>query len=150
METPSKQLTRSSTDKVLAGVCGGLGSYFETDSTIFRIIFVVATFFGGFGLLLYVVLALLVPSDDQDPAAHAEKVRQATEQVKAKVEAGAERLKKELEKGRHRRRGTGGLFLVILGLAFLLGNLGFFDWFDFEKWWPLFLIVFGLIIAVKD
>jgi phage shock protein C len=60
MET-NKRLTRSTTDKKVAGVCGGLAEYFNVDSTLVRLIFVLATLMGGPGLLLYIVLWVVMP-----------------------------------------------------------------------------------------
>ena len=57
------QLVRSSSDKVLAGVCGGLGRYFSIDPTIVRLIFVLAVLIGGLSPLVYVVLWLVMPLD---------------------------------------------------------------------------------------
>jgi phage shock protein PspC (stress-responsive transcriptional regulator) len=57
-----KKLYRSSTDKMLAGVCGGLGQYLGIDSTIVRLIFALLVFFGvGSGIILYIILALIMP-----------------------------------------------------------------------------------------
>ena len=61
MEQQVKKLTRSITDRKLAGVCGGLAEFFTIDSTIIRVIFVLATLFGGSGLLIYIAMALIVP-----------------------------------------------------------------------------------------
>lgn len=47
MYNNSNRLYRSSTDKVLAGVCGGLGDYFNIDPTIIRVIYVLLTVFSG-------------------------------------------------------------------------------------------------------
>ena len=58
----SKKLYRSNTDKMLAGVCGGLAQYFGIDSTIVRLIFALLVFFGvGSGIVLYIILALIMP-----------------------------------------------------------------------------------------
>jgi phage shock protein C len=58
----SKKLYRSNTDKMLAGVCGGLAQYFGIDSTIVRLIFALLVFFGvGSGIVLYIILALVMP-----------------------------------------------------------------------------------------
>jgi phage shock protein PspC (stress-responsive transcriptional regulator) len=62
-----RRLVRSSDDRVVAGVSGGLGAYFGVDSLIFRIGFVLSIFFGGLGVLAYLLLAVFVPRDD-DPA----------------------------------------------------------------------------------
>lgn len=64
-----RRLTRSSTDRVIAGVAGGIGRYFGVDPVVVRIAFVVLTFFGGAGFIGYAVAWLLVPSDKDAVAA---------------------------------------------------------------------------------
>src|SRR4051794_2266976 len=64
-EAPSsRRLTRSSSDRVIAGVAGGLGRYFSIDPVVVRIAFIVGTFFGGAGVIAYAAAWLLVPGDD--------------------------------------------------------------------------------------
>jgi len=70
-ETP-KKLTRSRADRVVGGVCGGMGRYFNVDPLFFRIGAVALAFVGGAGLLLYLAALVLVPNEDQpdgDPTA---------------------------------------------------------------------------------
>ncbi|MGH3414000.1 MAG: PspC domain-containing protein [Marmoricola sp.] len=62
------RLRRSSTDRYLAGVAGGIGRHLDIDPVIVRVVLVAACFFGGAGLFFYVALWLLVPSDDRDHA----------------------------------------------------------------------------------
>ncbi len=58
---PAK-LRKSRTDKMIAGVCGGIASYLGWDSTIVRIIFLIIVFFsGGTMILFYFILALIMP-----------------------------------------------------------------------------------------
>lgn len=57
----SKKLYRSDRNKVFAGVCGGLGEYFNIDPVILRVIMVVAIFGFGTGFLLYLVAWLIMP-----------------------------------------------------------------------------------------
>ncbi len=147
--TPQKRFTRSNSDKVLAGVCGGLGAYFEIDPTVFRIIFVVATFFGGFGLLLYIILALLVPAEDQAPDEPIKKVKSVAAQMGKAVETGAKKMEAEMTQ-RPNKHGWAGLVLVLAGILFLLANLGFFNWVDAGKFWPVLLILIGLYIIARD
>jgi phage shock protein PspC (stress-responsive transcriptional regulator) len=65
----ARRLMRSSGDRMLAGVSGGLGNYFGVDPVVFRIGFVLSLFFGGLGVLAYVLLAVFVPTDgDPDRA----------------------------------------------------------------------------------
>ena len=61
-----RRLRRSATDRKIAGVAGGLGRHLDVDPTVLRVLFVVAAFFGGAGLLLYGALWLLVPEDGRD------------------------------------------------------------------------------------
>ena len=56
-----KKLYRSNTNKKLGGVCGGLEKLFKVDVTIFRLIFVGLIFMGGFGVVLYLIMWLVVP-----------------------------------------------------------------------------------------
>lgn len=58
---PTRRLQRSRTDKVAGGVAGGLGEYFGLDPVLFRVLFAVAAFFGGFGLVAYGALWFLLP-----------------------------------------------------------------------------------------
>src|SRR6187200_1004718 len=66
---PPRRLLRSTGDRVIAGVAGGLGRYFGVDPVIFRIGFALSLFFGGLGGLAYLLLAVFVPTDgDPDRA----------------------------------------------------------------------------------
>lgn len=57
------RLYKSSTDKKLYGVCGGLGDFFGIDSAIFRVIFLIMMFGFGVGFLPYIIMALILPND---------------------------------------------------------------------------------------
>jgi phage shock protein PspC (stress-responsive transcriptional regulator) len=82
-ETPTQQLPpeepprprrlyRARSDRVIGGVCAGLGRYFDVDPIIFRIGAVVLTFVGGAGLLAYLAALLLIPAEDDPNAAPGE------------------------------------------------------------------------------
>ncbi len=58
-----KQLTRSRTDRMIGGVCGGLARYFNADPSLIRLAFALAFVFGGSGLLLYLILWVVLPAD---------------------------------------------------------------------------------------
>lgn len=66
MNTEIKKLTRSSSDRVVAGVAGGLGRYFSIDPVIVRLAFIVLTALGGVGVVAYLAAWLIVPTDDPD------------------------------------------------------------------------------------
>lgn len=63
-----RRFLRSSTDRLLGGVCGGLGRYFGIDSMLVRIAFIALALLGGTGLVIYAAALLLVPDDDDDPS----------------------------------------------------------------------------------
>ncbi|MEO6729447.1 MAG: PspC domain-containing protein [Candidatus Dojkabacteria bacterium] len=64
MADAEKKLTRSDTDKVLTGVCGGLGKYFGIDSNIVRLLFVLGSIFlAGSFVIIYIILAVVLPSE---------------------------------------------------------------------------------------
>ena len=48
---------------MLFGVCGGLGTYFDLDPTLVRLVFVLLTFATGIGLFVYIVMAIITPRD---------------------------------------------------------------------------------------
>jgi phage shock protein PspC (stress-responsive transcriptional regulator) len=60
-----KRLERSRSDRMLAGVCGGLASYFEIHPAFYRVGFVVLTLLGGAGLLIYVAAAVVMPNEGE-------------------------------------------------------------------------------------
>ena len=55
-----RRLYRSSSNKIIAGVCGGIGEYFNIDPVIVRILAIVIP---GFGWLAYLICALIIPSE---------------------------------------------------------------------------------------
>jgi phage shock protein PspC (stress-responsive transcriptional regulator) len=63
------RLRLSRSDRKIAGVCGGLGEFLDIDPVFFRAMFVVLTFIGGLGILLYIVLCLVIPQASAVPVA---------------------------------------------------------------------------------
>jgi phage shock protein PspC (stress-responsive transcriptional regulator) len=74
---PSKQVFRDPDNKVVAGVCGGLSAYLGIDPIIMRVLFVVFTIFYGVGVLIYLLLAIIIPKAKTT----AEKLRMRGEPV---------------------------------------------------------------------
>jgi phage shock protein C len=64
---PARRLSRSRTDRKIAGVAGGIARHFGVDSTLIRVLWVLAVVFGGFGLLLYIILWIVLPEGDEEP-----------------------------------------------------------------------------------
>jgi len=58
-----KKLYRSNTDKKIAGVCGGIAEYLNIDSTIVRLLLVLAVLFAGVGVLAYIIAAIVMPNN---------------------------------------------------------------------------------------
>lgn len=57
-----KRLYRSSTDKMLGGVCAGIGEYLDVDPTVIRLLWVVLGLMGGAGLLAYIIALIVIPN----------------------------------------------------------------------------------------
>jgi phage shock protein PspC (stress-responsive transcriptional regulator) len=66
-DPPPKRFERSSRDRIIGGVCGGLGRYFGVDTTLVRIGMVALAALGGTGLIVYAAALILVPSDGEVP-----------------------------------------------------------------------------------
>lgn len=58
-----KKLTKSSTNKMIAGVCGGIAEYFGIDPTLVRLGFVALSFMFGGGLIAYIIAAIIIPNE---------------------------------------------------------------------------------------
>ena len=58
-----KKLYLSETDKKLCGVCGGIAKYFDIDSTVVRLLWVLLVCFVGTGILAYIVCAIIIPKE---------------------------------------------------------------------------------------
>ena len=62
----ASRLYRATSDKKIAGICGGLAEYFGVDSTLVRLLVAAGTIFsGGLGLLAYLVAWIIMPRDNQ-------------------------------------------------------------------------------------
>jgi len=62
-----KRLCKSSTNKVISGVCGGVAEYLNVDPTLVRIIWALFTFAGGSGIILYIICAVVMPNATINP-----------------------------------------------------------------------------------
>ncbi|HUD20567.1 MAG TPA: PspC domain-containing protein [Candidatus Saccharimonadales bacterium] len=142
-ETP-KKLYRSETDRVIAGVCGGLGDFFEVDSTIVRIIFILLAL-GGVGVVLYLILMFVIPTQSTKGADEREK-------IKNNAEAMAEEVKRHAKTWGDRTHSHSetrvwlGIALMALGVLWLLQAFNIIVGFNFWRLWPILLIVVGLTI----
>lgn len=137
-----KRLYRSRTNRIIFGVCGGLGEYFGIDPIIFRLIFVVLTFGGGAGILLYIVMAFLVP---KEPSGKADSELYSTG---ADFKERAQGLVSELKEHQNwqNRRNRIGLIIIILGALLLLDQLFPRHFFNWGIFWAALIIALGILI----
>ena len=152
-----ERLYRSSTQRMLSGVCGGLGEYFNIDPTLVRIVYILVTIATGvlLGIGLYIVLWLIVPSEASVGKSIRESMRenvdemaQSARDISSEVQATLRRTPTE---GAHRieRAALAGLILVAIGVLFLLANLDLLGWLRWARFWPLILIVIGLVLLLR-
>ncbi len=129
-----KRLYKSRRNKVIDGVCGGIGEYLGVDPVIIRIIFILLFFMGGVGLLLYIAGMLIIP-----PSPEERKEEQPV--VESQKKPKSSNLLFIL-----------GLLFIIVGVGLLLENFGFPFWHFFKVAFnylvPAFLIVIGLILII--
>ena len=122
-----RRLYRSRHDRLIAGVCGGLGQYFDVDPVLVRLVFVVLFFASGLGLLAYIVLALVVP---ERPAGEAEPEPTSPVQLE-------------------RARLIAALLLIGLGGLLLASNLDLIRWSQVQRFWPVLLIALGAALLLR-
>jgi phage shock protein C len=67
MSSNYERLYRSRSERIITGLCGGIGVYFKVDPIIIRAIFLALAFIGGGGVLLYIILAIVVPLEPAAP-----------------------------------------------------------------------------------
>ena len=124
-----KRLFKSRTNKIIAGVCGGLAEYFDVDPVIMRVLFVLLAFFGGSGFILYIACAIIMPKRVIDMAG-----------LEAPVESRSTNARKLF-----------GIALIIGGAIVLFSNLGLFSFLHMWdiSWslvFPILLILLGMAI----
>ena len=140
-------LYRSETNRVVAGVAGGLGEYFHIDPTIIRVIFILITIFGGWGLLIYIVLWILIPAKSQIGNSSSDHINQNIQELRLRAQEFASEIRNTPVESRPRF--WLGIILIIFGLVFLMSSLNLISVIDFSKIWPLLLIFFGILILLK-
>jgi phage shock protein C len=159
-----RRLERSSKDRVISGVCGGLAEYLAIDATLIRIFFVIVTLITAFlFLLVYIALLILMPLPGQrapiddmwpgwrrdglgldDPAAPPGEPPPAASEG-AVIPPPRPYDPAEAE----RRRMMFGWVIVAVGAIFLLNNLGAFRFAQWGTVWPLVLIAVGVLFLVQ-
>jgi len=132
------RLYKSRKNKVIAGVCGGIGEYFDVDPVLVRLIAVVFFFTGGAALIAYLLGMIIMPKQPLEGSAE-------TSQPPAQAESAG-----------HAGSLIIGIILIVCGAHFLLRNIPFFHpyywWFWDMGWhffWPSILIAVGLLVILR-
>ncbi|MBP9501612.1 MAG: PspC domain-containing protein [Candidatus Promineofilum sp.] len=121
------RLMRSETDRMIAGVCGGLAAYLGVDPVLVRLAFVILLLASGVGLGIYVVLWFVMPAESQvDP------------EIRIMNSDGSD--EPSAYKTRFGPSATVGVILILFGAFFLLGQIGHLPGYI----WPLALIAVGI------
>lgn len=124
-----KRVYRSTTNKVIGGVCGGLGEYFEVDPVFIRVVAVILALATGVGFLAYIIAWIIIPqgrlyAPGEIPA-------------NAPTEAPLSSWNKYIP----------GMLLIGVGAVVLISDHWW--WFDWDKFWPVVLIVVGLFLLLR-
>jgi phage shock protein C len=153
----AKKLYRSRTDSMIGGVCGGLAEYFDIDPAIVRLAAVLLVFAGGAAIIAYIIAWIIIP---QKPFALEEKAPAKAEQggasspAEEKLGKVTEKIDQKLEALHRDEPGKGklwvGVVLLVLGVIFLLHNIRIWSWFDFDRLWPIALIIIGIVVLSKS
>lgn len=145
----TKKLYRSKNNRVIFGVCGGLGEYFEIDPLIVRILFVVLSLLNGVGIIAYLILAVLVPEGDKEKKN--KKNGNTVEEVQEKTQELAEELK---DGGWIKNvKNIFGFIIVLIGLNALFEQVFQYSPFAWINWgliWGLIIVIIGLKIILSS
>lgn len=154
-----KKLYRSNTDKMIGGVSGGIAEYFEIDPTIVRILFVLAVFFGGGGLIAYIILWIIVPekpyifpgtqqtqTENQSDFSEQHENSETKEQNSTSSN-GPLNFAAFQQKQKSNSSSVAGIVLIVIGGLFLLNN--FIPRFNFSDFWPFILIAVGIALLLN-
>lgn len=152
MDNQIKKLHRSKSDRVIAGVAGGLGEYFGIDPVLFRILFVFLILWGGAGILFYLILMFIIPKEDGQSAK--ETIKEAAGELKDKAQEMAGQIKQEAQDIQQQswwtsRRHVLGVVIMLAGLIFLLNQLFPMRFLKFNFIWPVVVMLIGFFVILK-
>src|SRR5919204_6603034 len=156
-----RRLTRSSRDRMWAGVAGGLAEYFDLDPSLVRLLWVLATIFsGGLAIPVYLVAWIILPRDDRPPLQGSQVIRDWSQELHTEAERLAAEARRAYSDVRwspghtspepHRRHRSSGVVLVVLGVLLLAANAGVLRFIDWNVLWPLIFIGLGLALLARQ
>ena len=134
------RLTRSETDKMIAGVCGGLAEYLNLDPVWVRLLFVLLLFASGIGAPIYLILWVIMPREavagEPGNTVLQDNFDDLSQTVSEKV-------------GRLNRPSTVGTLLILFGIYFLFSQTGWFNWLSGAIFWPIVFIGIGVYMLMR-
>lgn len=143
-----KSLARPLEGRLLGGVCVGIGRFLDIDPVIIRLIFVGVTLLGGSGILIYIILWLIIPSEQSQDMITQKSIEDGVKEIQQKAQKLAENAKEYSQKANPRT--TVGIILIILGSLLLIQNLAPIRINIIGKFWPILLIVFAIYLMGKN
>lgn len=133
------RLYRSETDKKIAGVCGGIAEYFEIDSTIIRLIWVISIAVYGTGLLVYIIAAIIMPTKGEIDTKL--NMHQDSDEVNEQKNGASDgNFDKE------KTRNLFGYVLIIAGAILISKRFLVLKWLSFKFLFPIVLVILGILI----
>jgi len=145
----AKRLYRSTTDAVVAGVCGGLGKYLGIDPTIVRLFFVLGVW-AGISILVYPLLWIVIPREDRMGADLNETIHSGSAEIEERARVFGARLQSRRDISSLVNVIVGGL-LVLIGINLLADSMHwhFLRWVSFDFVWPALLIAGGAVLIAR-
>ena len=147
-----KKIYRSTEHRMIAGVCGGIGEYFDIDPVLIRIVFLLLCLMGGSGVFFYIFCWIIIPK--QGHGSHnQEKVRDFADELRERAMGFTSR--QETSGGlKRKRRGTPrgniiGIFLVFFGFILLFDKVSSFSFLRWDLFWMVVIILIGFYIIFK-
>ena len=145
MET-TERLYRSKSNKVVGGVSGGLADYFSIDVVLIRVAFVLLAMFGGGGVLIYIIMWIVIPAQQNYFSTQNHNTNNPTNENE--VDEQEMFVSDERAHNKPVKNSNAGLFtgiiLIFAGMLFLADRL--MPWYNITDFWPLLLVVIGVIM----
>lgn len=165
-----RRLYRSRSERIIAGVCGGMGDYFNVDPVLLRAAFVALAFLNGVGVILYIILMIIIPNEPEEAV---EKVTKSKPEKKKKrsFEEVAEDTAKEIQDAANRaakeakdfasglnqdkswfsdKKNILAVVIIVIGVLALLGQILPGVIFNWNVIAALVVILIGLYIIFKS